>query len=236
MTQEKNKMVQVVILAGGKGSRMNSEYSKVLHVLEEKPIIWHLLETVTKVCAKPTLIVGYQGEKVIEATNQQCHYVWQKEQLGTGHAVLQAKADLMEMGFAGILVLYGDHPFVAEKTLRDLIKCFEQSDENTALCMATFTVPNYEDYYSVFYNYGRIIRNDQGKIVGTVEFKDATDEQKAICEVNLGYYCFKADWLWDNISKLENKNNAKEYYLTDLMKLASEQGKSIHSIEISQAI
>jgi UDP-N-acetylglucosamine diphosphorylase/glucosamine-1-phosphate N-acetyltransferase len=236
MIQKNKNKVQVVILAGGKGHRMNSEHPKVLHLLEDKPIILHLLETVAKVCPKPTLIIGYQGEKVIEATGHQCHYVWQREQLGTGHAVAQAKDDLEAMGFGGILVLYGDHPFVAEKTLRDLIECFDNSDEDTALCMATFTVPNYDGPYTVFYNYGRIIRDENQEIVGTVEFKDATDEQKAIREVNLGYYCFKADWLWDNIDKLNNNNNAKEYYLTDMMKLAADQGKKVNSIEINHAI
>lgn len=227
---------QIIILAAGKGMRMHSEYPKVLHIIEGKPIILHILETVTKICEKPTLVVGYRGEEVIEITGNQYHYVWQKQQLGTGHAVQQAKDDLKNAGFNGIIVLYGDHPFVSSDTLHRLVDCFNQREPNTALCMTVFTVPNFENEFRVFYKYGRISRDEPGKIVGTIEFKDATEEQRAWREVNIGYYCFDAVWLWENISKLDNKNNAKEYYLTDLVKMAVDQGKKIRSIEISHPI
>ena len=231
-----NHNTQIVILAAGKGTRMNSEYPKVLHIIEDKPIILHILETASKVCEKPTLVIGYKGEDVIEATGNQYHYVWQKEQLGTGHAVAQCQEDLKKMGCNSVLVLYGDHPFVSEQTLRRLIDSFDSSQPNTAFCMTVFTAPNYDNGFGVFYNYGPIIRDNAGKILGIVEFKDATDQQRASREVNIGYYCFDANWLWDNIGKLDKNNKAGEYYLTDLVKMAVEQGKKICSIEISHPI
>ena len=121
-----NNNTQIVILAAGKGTRMNSEYPKVLHIIEDKPIILHILETASKVCEKPTLVIGYKGEDVIEATGNQYHYVWQKEQLGTGHAVAQCQEDLKKMCCNSVLVLYGDHPFVSEQTLLRLIDSFDR--------------------------------------------------------------------------------------------------------------
>ena len=228
---------QIVILAGGKGTRMNCVDSpKVLHLVDGVPMINRLLETVCKICEKPTIVIGFQGEKVIEATANKFHYVWQKEQLGTGHAVAQTKTDLQKQGFDNILVLYGDHPFVSGKTIRDLIDCLEKSGDNVVLAMATLKFSDYQGIYNNFYNFGRIVRNQQGDIVGIVELKDADDEQRKIPEVNLGYYCFRANWLWDNIDKLQNYNQSKEYYLTDLIAMAVEQGNKIPFITIENPV
>ncbi len=233
----KNNKVQIVILAAGKGTRMNCvDFPKVLHPIGGKPMISHIFETVCKVCEKPTIVIGFQGEKVIEATGNKCHYVWQKEQLGTGHAVAQAKNDLQKMGCKAILVLYGDHPFVSENTIQGLINCVEKSDETVALAMSVLKVPNYEGIFRVFYNFGRILRNEKGDIVGIKEFKDANEQQRAITEVNLGYYCFVADWLWENIDELKNNNQSQEYYLTDLIEMAVKQKKKIPFITINDPI
>jgi len=218
---------QIIILAGGKGTRMQMNGPKALVQAGGEPIILRLLKAVDKICERPTIIVGYQGEKVIEAAGNKYHYVWQKEQLGTGHAVACARAELENKDFERIIVLPGDHPLLSEATLLKLIAAHEQS--GAILTLTTGRVESFDGDFAAFYNFGRIIRNGDGSILRIVELKDASENEKKITEVNLGYYCFQADWLWQNIDKLQDINNANEYYLTDLVGLAREQGKKIQS-------
>jgi len=218
---------QIIILAGGKGTRMQSNGPKVLVHAGGKPIILRLLRAVEKVCDRPTIIIGYQGEEVIKATENKYHYVWQKEQLGTGHAVACAKVELENKDFERIVILPGDHPLLREETLVKLIEAHNQS--GAVLTLTTGQVENFNGDFAAFYNFGRIIRNGDGSVLRIVELKDASDVEKNITEVNLGYYCFKPDWLWQNIEKLQDNNKAKEYYLTDLVGLAREQGQKIQA-------
>jgi len=219
--------IQIIILAGGKGTRMQSNGPKVLVHAGGKPIILRLLKAVKTVCSNPTIIVGYQGEEVIKATENKYHYVWQKEQLGTGHAVARAKVELENKEFERIVILPGDHPLLSETALLKLIATHEEA--GAVLTLTTGQVENFSGDYSAFYNFGRIVRNGSGSVLRIVELKDASDEEKKITEVNLGYYCFKPDWLWQNIEKLQDNNKAKEYYLTDLVGLAREQGQKIQA-------
>jgi bifunctional UDP-N-acetylglucosamine pyrophosphorylase/glucosamine-1-phosphate N-acetyltransferase len=218
---------QIIILAGGKGTRMQSNGPKVLVQAGDEPIILRLLKAVETVCPKPTIIVGYQGEKVIEATGNKYHYVWQKEQHGTGHAVACAKAELENKDFERIIVLPGDHPLLSAATLLKLIAAHEQS--GAILTMTTGRVDSFDGDFAAFYNFGRIVRNNDGSVMRIVELKDASEEEKKITEVNLAYYCFQADWLWQNIDKLQDLNKAKEYYLTDLVGFACNQGQKIQA-------
>jgi len=206
---------------------MQTNGSKVLVEVGGEPIIFRLLKVVETVCPRPTIIVGYQGEEVIEATENKYHYVWQKEQLGTGHAVACAKAELENKEFERIVVLPGDHPLLSEETLIKLIAAHEQS--GAILTLITGQVESFDGDFAAFYNFGRIIRNGDGSVLRIVELKDASEEEKKITEVNLGYYCFKPGWLWQNIEKLKDHNQAKEYYLTDLVELAREQGQKIQA-------
>ncbi len=225
---------QIIILAGGKGMRMNAEGPKVLVEAGGIPIILRLLKAVERVCARPTIIVGYQGEKVVEATGNKLHYVWQGEQLGTGHAVACARAELENQGFERIIVLPGDHPLLGEATLLKLAAAHE--DAGATLTLTTGRVENFDGDFTIFYNFGRIVRGDDGQVERIVELKDASEQEKKITEVNLGYYCFQADWLWQNIDKLQDFNNAKEYYLTDLVGLAREQGQKIQAKVIDNIV
>lgn len=223
-------MTQIIILAGGKGTRMKSECPKVLTKVNGAPMLKHLLENITPLCPQPTIIVGYKGEEVIKQTDNKYHYVWQKEQLGTGHAVRCAQADLRDRNLKNIIVLPGDHPFISNETILSLIEA--RNKNNAVIYMATVNTPHFIDDFECFYNYGRIIRGDDKEIKAIVEVKDATWDQKLISEVNISQYCFDADWLWENIDKLENNNNAKEYYLTDMVKIAINQGNKVNSIGI----
>lgn len=218
---------QIIILAGGKGTRMQSDGPKVLVPAGGEPIILRLLRAIERICPRPAIIVGYQGEKVIEMTGNRLHYIWQREQLGTGHAIACAKTELENEGFERIIVLPGDHPLLNEETVLRLVAAHKRS--GAVLTLSTGLVVSFDGDFSVFYNFGRIVRGGDGQIARIVELKDATDTEKKITEVNLGYYCFQADWLWQNIDKLQNNNQAKEYYLTDLVGLAREQGKKIQA-------
>lgn len=219
-------MIHVVLLSGGKGTRMKSDLPKVLHPVLGVPIINRLLASVLPLCPKPTLIVGHKAEQVIAATGNAYHYVLQKEQLGTGHAIQCAKADLVgRSDIDTILVLPGDHPLISTDTLLNLIQAHEQSE--ATITLGTTVVTDYEGDRAVFEHYGRVIRDSTNVVDRIVEYKDASPEERAVREVNVSYYCFNATWLWQNIDSLRDTNASKEFYLTDLIHIAKEQGKKI---------
>ncbi|MBS3140917.1 NTP transferase domain-containing protein, partial [Candidatus Woesearchaeota archaeon] len=212
--------VQIIILAAGKGKRMNSEdIPKVLIEINNEPIIKYALKSIkeSKICKKPIIVIGFQGQKVVQALGTNYNYIEQKEQLGTGHAVGVCK-DHLENKAENILVLYGDHPTITPKMLKDLVKSHIES--KSVITLTTIKIPDFNDWRSAFYSSGRIIRNNKGEVSAIVEKKDASPEQLNITELNASYLCFNAKWLWENITKLKNNNSQKEYYLTDFLKLA----------------
>ncbi len=222
---------QVIILAAGKGSRMKVDKPKVLVEILGKPMIEYVLDSVKIVqsMVKPVVVVGHQGELVQDKIKDRATIVWQKEQLGTGHAVAIARNIFLNFSGA-ILVLYGDHPLISPKTIEKLFKIHEE--RNSVLSLMTTEVEDFTDWRSSFMEFGRIIRDNDNHIQSIREFKDCSDAEKKIKEVNPGYYCFDSVWLWQNIQKLQNKNNQKEYYLTDLISLAVAQNEKISSIQI----
>lgn len=226
-------MHQLIILAGGKGTRMESEMPKVLHKVKGVPIIKRLLQNVENIFAQPAIIVGYKGDEVISALGDKYMYIRQPEQLGTGHAIWCAKEVLAPKNYKNIVVMPGDHPLISAGTLKRLIDLRIQ--EKAKISLAVVSVPHFEGDFGSFYHYGRIVRDENGEVKGIVEFKDADEKQKMIKEVNTSYYCFDADWLWENIEKLKNKNASQEYYLTDMVKIAFEQGERIVSFVIENA-
>jgi bifunctional UDP-N-acetylglucosamine pyrophosphorylase/glucosamine-1-phosphate N-acetyltransferase len=227
-------MVHIVILAGGKGTRMKSDLPKVLHPVKNIPIIHRLLASVTKIDPKPTLIVGHKAEEVIEATGNKFSYAFQKEQLGTGHAVMIARKDLQDKKIDTIVVLPGDHPLVSAETIQRLVHNHSKSD--AAVSIGTIKIDEHDPRLMIFNNYGRIIRNQDGKVDRIVEYKDATEAERAIREFNVFYYCFDATWLWANIDKLRNDNASQEFYLTDMVHMAKEQGRHVDSYVITDIV
>jgi len=221
---------QIVILAAGKGTRMGlSRTPKVLAMLKQKPLILHLLHEIENIpqLAKPVIVVGYMGEKVKGVLGNQYLYAVQDKQLGTAHAVMAAKPKVKA---DNILVLYGDMPFIKSESLRNLIAMHLHG--GSPLSMLTARVENFKGNSSSLEYFGRIIRNPVGDIVGIVEYKDATDGQRKIKEVNPGIYMFNTKWLWDNIKKITNNNSQKEYYLTDIVHLVIEHGLKVPTISI----
>lgn len=226
-----NENIKIVILAGGKGTRMKHDFPKVLTPLKGKPMIRHLLERVEKsgVCERPCIVVGYGKELVMEELGDKYDYAVQSEQLGTGHAVLCAESIIQNS--ENVLVLYGDNPYMSPETMQKLVS--EHQKYNNTITMATVMLPDFSEWREFFYkNFSRIVRDNNGKIIKSVEFRDATEEEKKILEVNPCYFCFNTKWLFEKLKTLKNDNNQKEYYLTDLVKIAEDENVPLESINI----
>ncbi|MFA5840798.1 MAG: NTP transferase domain-containing protein [Candidatus Paceibacterota bacterium] len=222
--------VKIIILAAGKGKRMQSELPKALIPLGGKPMIRYILDKVETLSSDmPYIVVGYNKEQIIKQLGDNYHYVIQEEQLGTGHAVNAVK-NYTKDAIGSVVVLYGDQPFTSAETIKRLIE--KQNNTKTKIVMATVPIPDFENWRIGLISFGRIIRGKDGHVKRIVEFKDANEEEKNIKELNSGIYAFDAKWLWNNIEKLKNENAQKEYYLTDLIKMATEEGTEIESIEI----
>lgn len=211
-------LLDVLVLAAGKGTRMRSALPKVLHPLAGKPLLEHAFNAVTALDkAAVNVIVGHGKEQIGAAfSKNSVNWVEQSAQLGTAHAVLQAIPFLRED--AKVLIVYGDVPLIKTATLE---KMLTGVDANS---MALLTV-RLEDPTG----YGRILRNQIGEVTGIVEQKDATPGQLGIAEVNTGVMAMTATDLKTWLPKIENNNAQQEYYLTDVIGLAKEAGRCINT-------
>lgn len=218
-------MIQTVILAAGKGTRMGSEHPKAMVLLCGTPLLQRVVAAVLPISPKPTIVVGHKSDEVIRGTNNGYHYVLQKEQLGSGHAVACAKTDLEHKNFDLILVLTCDQPFVSTQSLIKLID--EHRSSQAVASLLTADMPNFQNDYSGFNYYSRIERSNDGSVRRVIEYKDCSEEQRTIKEVSIGGYAFSAAWLWENIDKIENNNATREFYLTELFNMATRQGAKI---------
>jgi len=180
---------------------------------------------------KIVLVVGYKKEMVMEDVGSRVEYAVQKEQLGTGHAAMQAKNNL-EGKVDAVVICYGDMPLFKPETIRNLVNEYKNPKIGTerpivAMLTVDFDDPNY-------WAYGRIIRDKNGYVDASIEQKDCTEEQLKIKECNPSFYIFNADWLWQNFAKLSTNNVQHEYYLTDMIHIAKEQGKKIIAVKVSE--
>lgn len=213
--------LSIVILAAGQGKRMHSHLPKVLHPLAGKPLLEHVISTsLTLNPAQPPIIVyGHQGAQLRQAlAHHDINWVEQKEQLGTGHAVLQALSVIPPQH--RVLVLYGDVPLISVETLNRFIA----STPESALGIITARLPDPTGF-------GRIIRDNQHNIIQIIEEKDANETERAIREINSGIYLIPANHLQKWLPTLSNNNAQKEYYLTDIIRLAANEKISINSIQ-----
>lgn len=216
--------LKTLILAAGKGTRMKSDLPKVLHKVNGKPMLHKILDVVNFLQPEENiLILGYKREEIL-STLENCSYVVQEEQLGTGHAILQAKEKLKDY-HGDIMVLCGDTPLLREETLQKLYQYHKEQKAVTTVLTAIYENP---------FGYGRIIKKDE-KVLGIVEEKEATEEQKKIQEVNAGVYCFDSQELWKALSQINNKNEKGEYYLTDVLSIQSMEGKTVLSYELKDS-
>ena len=210
-----------VILAAGRGTRMNSTLPKVLNLVNNKPLIYYPIKAALNVNSYPIiLIVGYEKNKVISATqNFNVQYAFQIEQLGTGHAVMQAE-ELLKDYNGNILVLLGDMPLISSKTIQNL----KQIHEKTLADVTLLTGISNKNL-----KYGRIIRNHDNEIIGIVEEKDCNEKQRLIREVNPSVYLFKKDILFSALKELKTDNVQNEYYLTDVISILKGRNAKISS-------
>jgi bifunctional UDP-N-acetylglucosamine pyrophosphorylase / glucosamine-1-phosphate N-acetyltransferase len=211
-----------VILAAGKGTRMKSDLAKVLHELEGKPLLSHVLDALSEIgAARSAVIVGHQAEAVARLCDgETVETALQEEQLGTGHAVLQAREALE--GLSGhTLILCGDVPLIRAETLRALVDAAIQPVVAGAVLSAVSDDAT---------GYGRILRDDDGSVVGIVEEKDATDAQRSIHEYNTGTYCFDNARLWTALDGLSTDNAQGEFYLTDVIEILVASGHRVEGV------
>ncbi len=213
--------LQVVILAAGLGKRMHSRQPKVLHELAGKSLLSHVISAAKTIAQtnKPIVIYGHQGGQVREKLAQE-NVIWieQKEQLGTGHALQQVLPHIADN--ANILILYGDVPLISPQTLKKLI-------EQTAVVSIGMLTANLQNPTG----YGRVKRDEKNHVIGVIEEKDATLEERKIQEINTGIYFVPAMYLKKWLPLLHNNNAQKEYYLTDIITHAHQEKIPIHTVQ-----
>jgi bifunctional UDP-N-acetylglucosamine pyrophosphorylase/glucosamine-1-phosphate N-acetyltransferase len=209
-----------IILAAGKGTRMKSDLPKALHPVCGMPmaeLIGRALQGAG--VERPVIVVGHEGEKLIEALGPCYDYVWQREQLGTGHAALMA-ADLMKGRAGSVVVTAGDTPLLSAETLQKLVDQHLASNSDCTIATVKLADPT---------GYGRIVRNAQGNVTAVIEHKDASEDIRAIDEINSGIFCFNTKLLFEILPTLSNGNAQGEYYLPDAVGAIAERGGVVQS-------
>jgi bifunctional UDP-N-acetylglucosamine pyrophosphorylase/glucosamine-1-phosphate N-acetyltransferase len=210
----------VVILAAGHGKRMQSDLPKVLHPLGGQPLVAHVLAAAATLNpARTILVVGHHGDRVRAALGDGVLFAEQPERLGTGHAVLQARA--AADGCDAVLVLYGDMPLLRVETLQALWDLYRHGRSPLAMLVVRDRVSR---------GFGRILRGADGTVRAIVEEAECTPDQRAINELNPGVYCFDAAWLWSRLTRLPlhaDRGDAGEYFLTDLIAMAVQEGHTV---------
>lgn len=211
---------QAIILAAGQGTRMNHpELPKVLIEAAGKPLLQHVVDRLSEVgVTDPTIVVKYREEKV-RGLFPGHRFVTQGDDTGTGAATLAAKPELGSFE-GGIYLIYGDCPAVSRATLEELKRLLE-SDPSVAVVVTTGQVKSSEE------RYGRIVRKADGAVERIVEFKDATDEERQIREYNAGPYIVRSPWLWQALDRMEPSLVTGEYYVTDIVEFANQDGMKV---------
>lgn len=207
-----------IVLAAGQGKRMKSKLYKVLHPVCGKPMVSHVLDAVRKAsCERSIVIVGHGAEAVQGVLGQSAEYALQSEQLGTGHAIMQAKPMLGEE--EGItVVICGDTPLVRSETVEAMIALHTARGAAATILTAKLENPT---------GYGRIIRGSDNGVLRIVEHKDCSAEELAVQEINTGTYCFDNRKLFQALDQVTNQNNQGEYYLTDVIGILQRDGNAI---------
>lgn len=212
---DNEEYVITIIMAAGKGTRMKSNKSKLVHKIYGKELVKRVAELAYKIGSDDVVaVVGHMREQVQEVLGDSVKYAYQDELLGTGHAVMQA-APFLEGKKGKVVVLYGDVPIIRPETLKKLIEKSVTSKEYATLLTAIYENPT---------GYGRIIRDEGGSVEEIVEEKDANSYQKKIKEINSGIYCFDIEELLKALKFIKPNNAQGEYYLTDVIKIMNDKG------------
>ncbi len=216
---------RVIVLAAGKGTRMKSRLAKVLHPLGGRPAIEHCVDAAAAVSAlPPVVVVGTDAGQVRAALGARADFAAQTEQLGTGHAVLQA--ELAAEDASDVIVMYGDMPLIRPESLALLAA--QRQTSGAAVALATLISDNPRGF-------GRVARDAQGAAIAVVEEVDCTPRQLAIKELNVGLYCFDGAWLWGALKRITRNEKKGEYFLTDLVAIAIADGRAVRAQTFTEA-
>ncbi|RJQ56568.1 MAG: nucleoside-diphosphate-sugar pyrophosphorylase [Desulfobacteraceae bacterium] len=212
--------MSVIILAAGLGTRMKSKRAKVLHPLMGRAMILYVVETARQIAGENIIVVvGHQAESVRSIVSEcaTVTYAYQREQRGTGHAVQTAMPHIKQ-SVADVVILCGDVPLLTARTIHDLIVDHRRNSRDITLLAVELENPT---------GYGRVVLDENGSLLKIVEEADATDAQRAIKTINSGIYCVSREALADTVQKLNPNNAQGEFYLTDIIEIGKENGKSI---------
>lgn len=213
--------VTAVLLAAGQGTRMKSDLPKVLHPLCGKPMIWHVLEALKSATTeKPVVIVGHGADAVKTYLGDSAECVLQEPQLGTGHAAMQAES-VLRGKTDYVIVTYADMPLLRGETFQRLVETQRENPGPFSLLTVVANDPR---------GFGRIVRKKDGTVGAIVEEYVATPEQRQIKELNVGAYCFQAEWLWDALKRIEKNPKKGEYYLTDIVEIAEKDNLPVQAV------
>lgn len=211
---------KAIILAAGEGTRMRSKYPKVLHKVGNKPMVEHVIAAAQKAGAEGVcVVVGHKADQVKEGIKESVSFAQQLEQLGTGHAVMQAAQFIEED--KDMIVLYGDTPLIKAQTLEKLLTFHREQKNSVSIISAVVDNPT---------GYGHIIRDETGAFLKNVEHKDATETEKQGKEINTGIYCYQGAELKKALGKLTNNNVQKEYYLPDTLEILLKEGGKVNAM------
>jgi len=219
--------VAAVILAAGQGKRMKSDLPKVLHLLAGKPLLVHVLENCRQAgIGRIIVVVGYKGDMVIDAARPfNVEIAWQREQLGTGHAVLQTEP-LFEKSPAEIMVMAGDAPLINSATIRSVVLEHRRRKAGATVLTAEVDDPT---------GYGRVLRDAQGLVSRIVEDVDADEQTRQVREINSGMFCFSPGYLFKALRKVKNQNEQGEYYLPDVLTILQQDGHPIAAQKVEDS-
>src|SRR5215213_1926336 len=213
--------ITAVLLAAGQGTRMKSDLPKVLHPLCGKPMLWHVLESLKSAATeKPVVVVGHGAEEVRNDVGDSAECVLQEPQLGTAHAAMQAES-LLKGNTDYVIVTYADMPLLRGETFQQLVETQRLNPGPVSLLTVIAEDPR---------GFGRIVRNLDGTVEAIVEEYVATPEQRGIKELNVGAYCFQAEWLWDALHRIEKNPKKGEYYLTDIVEVAVRENLPVQAV------
>ncbi len=218
-----------IILAAGKGTRMRSNRAKVTFPIADKAMVQRVVDSASEAgCARICVVVGYQKDSVIAclADDKRLEFVEQSEQLGTGHAVMMAQP-LFTDPDQDVLILSGDVPLLSAETLRKMHQEHLATGSVCTVLTAMLDDPG---------KYGRVLRDAQGQISGIVEFKDASEAQRAIREWNTGIYCFRSGELFAALKQISNSNQQQEYYLTDVVAILYKEKHKIAGVVLENLV
>jgi len=223
------KKIGTIILAAGKGTRMKSDKPKVVFEFAGKPMINRVVETANKIESEViAVVVGYKKDIVVETVppSEKIIFVEQKEQNGTGHAVMVTEP--VFRNFEGdVFILCGDVPLLRYQTLEKMLAQHRRENASCTVLTAITDEP---------LSYGRIVRDKQEKVWKIVEFKDASKTEKEIKEINTGIYCFDSRDLFSALKNTDNNNNQNEYYLTDVLEIMHNNGKLVTSVVLDDIV